>query len=80
MAKIQISRSQEPIRLFKSDSLEFFTHIHMLHYAMHHAPMRSRALKYVHRYHMLHHTHAPDLRYGVSSPLWDVVFGTKPAE
>jgi sterol desaturase/sphingolipid hydroxylase (fatty acid hydroxylase superfamily) len=52
----------------------------MLHYAMHHAPMRARPLKYVRRYHMLHHTQTPGRRFGVSSPLWDWVFGTKPAE
>jgi sterol desaturase/sphingolipid hydroxylase (fatty acid hydroxylase superfamily) len=28
---------------------------------------------------MLHHYRTPDQRYGVSSPLWDVVFGTEPA-
>jgi putative flippase GtrA len=28
MAHIEIVRSEEPIRLFKSDFLEFFTHIH----------------------------------------------------
>jgi sterol desaturase/sphingolipid hydroxylase (fatty acid hydroxylase superfamily) len=33
----------------------------------------------VKRYHMLHHFRTPDARFGVSSPLWDIVFGTKPA-
>ncbi len=28
MAHVEIVRSEEPIRLFKSDFLEFFTHIH----------------------------------------------------
>ena len=28
MSHIEVSRSKEPIRLFKSDFLEFFTHIH----------------------------------------------------
>jgi sterol desaturase/sphingolipid hydroxylase (fatty acid hydroxylase superfamily) len=31
------------------------------------------------RYHMQYHYKTPDKRFGVSSPLWDVVFGTKPA-
>jgi sterol desaturase/sphingolipid hydroxylase (fatty acid hydroxylase superfamily) len=31
------------------------------------------------RYHMQHHYKTPDQRFGVSSPLWDMVFGTKPA-
>lgn len=51
----------------------------LTHYATHHFPMRSGVLKYLKRYHMQHHYKTPDARYGVSSPLWDIVFGTKPA-
>lgn len=51
----------------------------MTHYATHHWPMRSRVAKYLKRYHMMHHFKTPQARFGVSSPLWDVVFGTKPA-
>jgi sterol desaturase/sphingolipid hydroxylase (fatty acid hydroxylase superfamily) len=28
---------------------------------------------------MLHHFKTPEARYGVSSPIWDFVFGTNPA-
>ena len=52
----------------------------MTHYATHHLPMHGKVLKYLKRYHMLHHFKTPDQRYGVSSPLWDIVFRTKPAE
>jgi sterol desaturase/sphingolipid hydroxylase (fatty acid hydroxylase superfamily) len=48
----------------------------MLHYATHHLPMRGKLLKYLKRHHMLHHFKTPDQRFGVSSPLWDIVFGT----
>lgn len=48
----------------------------MIHYATHHFPMRSGAAKYLKRYHMLHHFKTPQARFGVSSPLWDKVFGT----
>jgi len=48
------------------------------HYATHHFPMRSGYLKYIKRYHMQHHYKTPDKRFGVSSPLWDMVFNTKP--
>jgi sterol desaturase/sphingolipid hydroxylase (fatty acid hydroxylase superfamily) len=51
----------------------------MIHYATHHFPMRSRAMKYLKRYHMMHHFKTPSARYGVSSPVWDIVFRTKPA-
>ena len=52
----------------------------IMHYATHHFPMRSGVLRYLKRYHMQHHYKTPDMRYGVSSPLWDIVFGTKPAD
>jgi sterol desaturase/sphingolipid hydroxylase (fatty acid hydroxylase superfamily) len=51
----------------------------MIHYATHHFQMRSGYLKYLKRYHMMHHFKTPSARYGVSSPVWDVVFRTKPA-
>jgi sterol desaturase/sphingolipid hydroxylase (fatty acid hydroxylase superfamily) len=51
----------------------------LTHYATHHLPLKGRWLKYLKRYHMLHHYKTPNARFGVSSPLWDIVFGTKPA-
>jgi sterol desaturase/sphingolipid hydroxylase (fatty acid hydroxylase superfamily) len=50
----------------------------MTHYATHHMPMPGRMLKFLKRYHMLHHFKTPEQRYGVSSPLWDFVFHTNP--
>ncbi len=52
----------------------------LTHYATHHFPMRNGYLKFIKRYHMQHHYKTPDARYGVSSPLWDMVFKTMPAE
>lgn len=50
----------------------------LTHYATHHFPMRSGYAKFIKRYHMQHHYKTPDKRFGVSSPLWDIVFQTKP--
>ncbi len=50
----------------------------MIHYATHHYPMRWGPLKYLKRYHMMHHYKTPDERFGVTSPFWDVIFETKP--
>ena len=50
----------------------------LTHYATHHFAMRSGIWKFLKRYHMQHHYKTPNARFGVSSPLWDVVFGTKP--
>jgi sterol desaturase/sphingolipid hydroxylase (fatty acid hydroxylase superfamily) len=52
----------------------------LIHYATHHLPMEWGPLKALKRYHMQHHFKTPDQRYGVSSPSWDVVFGTKPEQ
>jgi sterol desaturase/sphingolipid hydroxylase (fatty acid hydroxylase superfamily) len=52
----------------------------LIHYATHHFPMKRGYLKYLRKYHMQHHYKTPDARYGVSSPIWDYVFRTKPQE
>ena len=52
----------------------------LTHYATHHWPMRWSFLKFLKRYHMMHHFKTPERRFGVSSPLWDVVFGTLPTD
>jgi len=48
----------------------------LIHYATHHFPMRSGYAKFLKRYHMQHHYKDPATRFGVSSPVWDWVFGT----
>ena len=50
----------------------------MIHYATHHFRMRAPILRYLKRHHMRHHYKTPNQRFGVSSPLWDVVFQTLP--
>jgi sterol desaturase/sphingolipid hydroxylase (fatty acid hydroxylase superfamily) len=52
----------------------------LTHYATHHFPMHAGIFKYLKRYHMMHHYKTPEQRFGVSSPLWDLVFGTKPED
>jgi sterol desaturase/sphingolipid hydroxylase (fatty acid hydroxylase superfamily) len=47
-----------------------------IHYATHHAPLKNSFWQKVKHHHVLHHYHDPQKGYGVSSPLWDVVFGT----
>jgi sterol desaturase/sphingolipid hydroxylase (fatty acid hydroxylase superfamily) len=49
-----------------------------IHYATHHFPMTSKVGRYLKKYHLQHHFKKEDARYGVSSPLWDYVFGTAP--
>ena len=47
-----------------------------LHFHCHHHKSRRRFLKYLRRYHLLHHYKTPELRFGVTSPLFDLLFGT----
>ena len=46
------------------------------HYGIHFWPMRGRIGAYIKRNHLLHHFQEQHARFGVSSPLWDVVFRT----
>lgn len=49
----------------------------MLHYAIHHAPMKGKIWMALKAHHLKHHFKDPDKGYGVSSPIWDVVIGTQ---
>ena len=48
------------------------------HYAVHHFKQTNRVGRFVKRHHMLHHHMDHEGGFGVSSPLWDVVFRTMP--
>jgi sterol desaturase/sphingolipid hydroxylase (fatty acid hydroxylase superfamily) len=52
----------------------------LTHYAVHHLKPRTALGEAQRRYHYLHHFKTPDRRYGVTTPLWDLVFGTLPDE
>ena len=47
-----------------------------LHFRSHHGRAKLRLFRYLKKYHLLHHYQTPELRFGVSSPLFDVIFGT----
>ena len=48
------------------------------HYAVHHFRQKTRLGRFVKRHHMLHHHVDNEGGFGVSTPLWDVIFGTMP--
>lgn len=48
------------------------------HYAVHHFKQTNRVGRFIKRHHMLHHHMDHDGGFGVSSPLWDLVFRTMP--
>ena len=47
-----------------------------VHWAIHRNVFGTRLGRYLRRHHLQHHHATPDRRYGVSSPIWDVVFRT----
>jgi sterol desaturase/sphingolipid hydroxylase (fatty acid hydroxylase superfamily) len=48
----------------------------MTHYAVHHFNMHSKFWLAIKHHHIRHHYQDPDKGYGVSSPLWDLIFGS----
>lgn len=47
-----------------------------LHFQAHHRRPRLRIFRYLRKYHLLHHYQTPELRFGVTSPLFDVLLRT----
>lgn len=50
----------------------------MIHYSMHAFRAPKNAFKFFWEYHNIHHYKHSDKAFGVSSPLWDHIFGTYP--
>jgi sterol desaturase/sphingolipid hydroxylase (fatty acid hydroxylase superfamily) len=46
-----------------------------IHYYTHHGNPQSKIGKYLRKAHLIHHVH-PDVMFGISSPFWDIIFGT----
>ncbi len=49
----------------------------MVHYAIHHFPMKRGVWLWLKQHHLRHHYKDDHIGYGVSSPLWDYVFGSR---
>ena len=47
-----------------------------IHYATHHFAMKRGVWQWLKQYHLRHHYKDDEAGYGVSSPLWDFIFGT----
>ena len=47
-----------------------------VHYFCHNHVPRSRVGKYLKKNHMIHHYVDPQARFGITTPLWDIIFGT----
>jgi len=49
-----------------------------IHYSIHAYPPPKNKLRILWKHHSIHHYRDPEKAFGVSSPLWDYVFGTMP--
>ena len=49
----------------------------LLHYFIHRGRMPGRIGRFLRQHHMAHHYAKPDRHFGVTSPLWDLVFRTR---
>jgi sterol desaturase/sphingolipid hydroxylase (fatty acid hydroxylase superfamily) len=49
----------------------------LVHYYVHRGRTPGRVGRFLRKYHMVHHYAKPDRHFGVSSPLWDLVFRTR---
>lgn len=47
-----------------------------LHWAIHNRKIKAKLITYLRRNHALHHYSQETQRFGVTSPIWDIVFGT----
>lgn len=51
-----------------------------IHYASHHFKPKNALGTFLKQYHLRHHYSHAHSRFGVSSPLWDIVFKTRPSK
>ena len=64
--------------LISSGLASCFVAYEWMHYQAHHGTSNNRFMKYMKKYHMLHHFNDSENYFGVTTPFWDWVFGTKP--
>jgi dihydroceramide fatty acyl 2-hydroxylase len=66
---------QATVYLFTGLTAGYFCY-ELLHYQAHHRSPRSRLFRYLKKYHLLHHHQSSARRFGVTSPVFDYLFGT----
>lgn len=75
LAWIVTSSLQAASYLFAGLTAGYFCY-EWLHFQAHHRRPRLRLFRYLRKYHLLHHYQTPELRFGVTSPLFDVIMRT----
>ncbi len=65
------------VHAFTAGFLAGYLFYDITHYAVHHFPIKGAVFGRLREHHMRHHFKDPDNGYGVSSPLWDLIFKTR---
>jgi sterol desaturase/sphingolipid hydroxylase (fatty acid hydroxylase superfamily) len=73
-----ISGSAEGTTLFMTGLLSGYLWYEFVHYSTHQRRPMTGVGRYLTKYHMHHHFTDPGNYFGVTSPIWDIVFGTRP--
>lgn len=73
-----VSRNIDLVLIAGSGVLGGYLFYEWVHYMSHILPAKNRVTKFLKRYHLTHHFQDKDNFFGVTSPLWDMVFGTRP--
>jgi dihydroceramide fatty acyl 2-hydroxylase len=68
-----------PAMIVLSGAVTGFALYEAVHYRIHFRRPQNAVERYLHARHLRHHRGAADGYLGVTSPLWDLVFGTEPA-
>jgi sterol desaturase/sphingolipid hydroxylase (fatty acid hydroxylase superfamily) len=75
LARVVTGSWQAACYLFLGLTAGYFCY-EWLHFQAHHLRPRVRLFRYLQKYHLLHHYRTPELRFGVTSPLFDMLLGT----
>lgn len=65
---------------FFSGFIAGYTLYHFVHYKIHTSRPPKNILKYLWQHHHIHHHINESAAFGVTSPFWDIMFGTMPKE
>jgi sterol desaturase/sphingolipid hydroxylase (fatty acid hydroxylase superfamily) len=71
------SRSVAGAALLESGLIAGYLLYEWAHYSAHRFLPKSRLGQFLRKYHLQHHHKCPDRQFGVTTPLWDVVFRTR---
>lgn len=67
-----------PAMIFYTGLLAGFVAYEIIHYRLHFVAPSTALEARLRSRHLVHHYRAPDFCFGVTTPLWDLVFGTEP--